>query len=587
MMKSRLPKCSLCFALLSLAPAGSRAAEDWEEGLQFALAAEHSQTRYDGLSKIDCSTVKGLRALWKVLLNHDPDKFDWYVRQGAQEALLAAKGKEAEEEIERVLKGSGQELAKEAILYSIVTKIREEVVKTHGGNDDRKREEIKYQVRKARGIDYFELVVPVVEELDKEGKYLKWMHLALADKSARVRLAAITGLMNYPAKESLPLLLDNLKKLEKGKAKSYREWVLTRSALETLTGQYFRDNVGDWLRWWDVAKESFSIKKRIEEKKEEEAGQGKTVVVKREGVEVTVHMKIAGKGYPLLVLPWQGYEVDYFRPYFHGIEEFCKVYFIRMPQIDEYKGLQRDANSNFVNYPTKILANALVELVKDSGLEKFALLAHGWDASHLAMLLSAAQKGKVTHLILLNPWPEGASFVKAMDRMKREGTTRGNQELVKTAEAGILDGDKPKYVPVDAAEGAGMSRARHNQNFADPTEPEVGALEFLYELPGGTSVLVDPNWKAREILKGNTDGLAAMIIHGERSGWTSATEASQVAGLFQQPKAKLVSMKGSAEFPFMEETYAFTKHMEGFLKPAIAAMEKEQAAKSKKDSKTK
>jgi pimeloyl-ACP methyl ester carboxylesterase len=297
-------------------------------------------------------------------------------------------------------------------------------------------------------------------------------------------------------------------------------------------------------------------------------------------------MKIAGRGYPLLVLPWRDYEVDYFRPYFHGIEEFCKVYFVRMPQLADYKGLARDTKSNMVNYPTRILAGALADLTKDSGLEKFGLLAHGWEACHLATLLAANQRGRVSHIVLINPWSEGQTFLKAMEKMKREGTSKGNQELVKTADNGILEGEKPKYLPVDGAEGGGMGRARYNQNFADPTEPEAGALEFLYALPDRTGVLVDPTWSAKSILKGATDGLPALVFIGERSGWTPGEESMKVAALFQQPKAVVARMKSSAECPFMEETYLFTKHMESFFKPAILAAEKAAKEDKKKGQKT-
>ena len=61
---------------------------------------------------------------------------------------------------------------------------------------------------------------------------------------------------------------DNLKKLEKKKSQNFLEWIFTRYALETLTGQYHRDRVEDWVRWWDVMKDRFSIEKRVAEEKE-------------------------------------------------------------------------------------------------------------------------------------------------------------------------------------------------------------------------------------------------------------------------------------------------------------------------------
>ena len=111
---------------------------------------------------MDHEVRKGLKALWAVLAIRDPNKVDWYVREGAQEALSNATGEDAEKEILRVLKEGGDdlELAKEAIIYSIVWKIRRAIVKEQGGNDDKQINEVKYKLRKARGVEYFDMVLP-------------------------------------------------------------------------------------------------------------------------------------------------------------------------------------------------------------------------------------------------------------------------------------------------------------------------------------------------------------------------------------------------------------------------------------------
>ena len=105
------------------------------------------------------------------------------------------------------------------------------------------------------------------------------------DKSTRVRRAAITGLLIYPDHTSIPLLIENLRKIEKQKPKLYREWVVTRNALETLSGQYFRESVEDWARWWDIEKNKFTIAKLVEETKgkEGDSKKGGTFVAKKDG----------------------------------------------------------------------------------------------------------------------------------------------------------------------------------------------------------------------------------------------------------------------------------------------------------------
>lgn len=567
----------------SLAPA----AEEWEPVLQLALQSPRSQTRHEGLKQVDASSARGLKALWAALSITDPNRVDWFVREGAYEALIGAEGEEADAEIERLSRSSGNDLPKEAVLQAIVWKIRKEVVKEYGGDDDREIEEAKSHLRKKRGVEYFEYVLPSIRRLDPEKKLLARLQRGLADKSERVRRAAISGLMAYPDHSSIPLLLDNLKKLEKRKGASYREWVFTRFALEVLTGQYYRESVADWFRWWETARDQFTIEKRIEEESGKDDGsRGTTVVVRKEGVEVTVNMKVAGEkgGVPLLVVPWRGYEVDYFRPYFHGVEEFCRVFYVRMPQIDDFKGLARDAGSNLIKYPTEFLAKALVDVMKESGLESFALLAHGPDAGVLSMFLAAEEPSRVTHLVLINPRSAGSAYTQSIESVRREGLRTKNDEIVKGADnITLMPDNKPKYTPGDPGEQGGLGRALGNLKFADPTEPEVGALGYLHDLPGGSQVLNDSTWSARKIVVPRAAKIPTLIFIGEKSPWTPISDVKQVAGLFE--RAKTVSLPGSSETPFMSHTYEFTKYLQAFLGGSRAGAKASKKGSAKADSK--
>lgn len=565
------------------------AADGWKQILQQSLDAEHSQTRQDGIKQIEVNSVEGLKTLWQALALRDPNKVDWYVREGAHEALLGATSTEAQKEIDRLLKDSDakHELAREAVLYAIQWKIRSEVVKLHGGNNDRMIEEVKYQLRKARGVEYFDLVLPAIKSIDADKKHLKRLQESLADKSPRVRRAAITGLTLYPDKSSIPLLIDNLRTREKKKLKLYREWVLTRYALEILTGQYFRDQVEDWAKWWDIAKGQFSIEKRIEQEKDKKGdGAGKTVVVKKEGIQVEVHMKIAGPpdGYPLLVIPWAGFEVDYFRPYFHGVEDYLRVYYVRMPQIDDYKGLARDSKSNTIQYPTRLLAQALLDIMKDSKLEKFGVLAHGPESGVLGMMLASENPDKVTHLVLINPRSSGEVYRNAIENVRRDGLTSGNQETVKGGDNLLIQQDgKPKYMPSDDAEASGMGRALNNLRHADPTEPESGNISYFYRLPGGAVQMADHGWSVKKMFSGKPS-FQTLIFMGMKAPWTPLNDMKVVAGVF--PTAVVAEMKESREMPFISETGLFTQYMQSFFKTAKPAKKSEARAKDNEPDKT-
>ena len=575
-----------CLALSVLLLSSLPAAEEWEIVLRANITSEYSKTRHDSLKQVDTSTPKGLKAIWNVLEKlapRDPLRYDWFVKQGAYEALMAAEGEDSQKEILRVLKGSKYENSKEAIIHSLIYKIRQQFEKDKGGNEERKVEHYKELLRRQRGIQYFALVLPSIRKHDPEKKKFEWITTAFTDSSSRVRLAALQGMLAYPDKSSIKLLLDNLRKLEKKKGKYFNEWVQTRFALEALTGQYYRDNVDDWFKWWDAVEEQFSLEKRIEKEvpdPEEIGREGrKTKVVRSGGVEVTVNMKVAGKkdGYPLLVLPQRGFSPDYFRPSFHGVEEFCRVYYIEMPQIADFKGLAREAN-NLVVYPTEILAGALAELMKGSGLDEFAIFSHGMGASTLGMHMTSKFSSAVTRLIMVNPASAGSEYGKAIKNVEREGRKRKNPEVYNGANNLLIGQDgKPTYESQDSAEQGGIARARSNLRFADPSRPEIGVSKHLHKLPGGTMVMNDGKWSRKVILKYKAPRLPVMVMFGQLDAWTPLADVTRVTKFF--PRCYTSKFPRSAGYPFWSDPYRFTKEMEKMLGKAKLRSSK----KKKKD----
>ena len=575
-----------CLPLSALCISTVRAAEEWEIVLRTNITSEYSKTRHDSLKQVDTSTTKGLKAIWNVLEKiapRDPLRYDWFVKQGAYEALMAAEGDYAQKEIMRVLKGSKYENSKEAIIHSLIYKIRQQFEKDKGGNEERKVEHFKELLRRQRGIQYFALVLPSIRKHDPEKKKFEWITTAFADSSSRVRVAAIEGMLAYPDKSSIKLLLDNLRKLEKKKGKYYDEWVQTRFALETLTGQYYRDNVDDWFKWWDAVKDQFSLEKRIEEEAPDPenlgAGDRRTKVVRSGGVEVTVNMKVAGNkdGYPLLALPKRGYSPDYFRPSFHGVEEFCRIYYIQMPRIQDFKGLARTATGNFVIYPTEILAGALAELMKSSGLEEFAVFAHGKDAATLGMYITSKFPSAVTRLIMVNPASAGSEYNKAIKNVEREGRKRKNPEVYNGANSIIIDRTtgKPTYEAQDDAESGGLQRAIGNLTFANPSSPRIGVSRYLNSIAGDPQVMNDGKWSMKTIFKGKAPRIPVMVMIGQLDAWTPIADVTKVTKFFSRCYTSKFPRSGS--YPFWSDPYRFTKEMEKMLGKA-----KTRAGKKKK-----
>lgn len=592
---SRRRRAAVPLAVLGLLGAGALgagAAEEWEGILAQALQSKYSKTRHNGVKGIDCSSERGLKVLWKVLAETNPKdtykQVDWFVREGAYEALVAANSPEAEAEIKTVLEGKGNDAAKEAIVNAVIYKLRKEFVKAEGRNSDEWIEDAKFRLRKTRGPAYFKLILPTIQKVDPDGRLFARLKLAYADSSTRVRQAAITGFMAYPHKDSLPLLFGGLKALEKKQSKLYREWILTRFALEQLTGQDLREDVDAWVKWWEGAEGGFTIEKRIEEAEGEgdAADDGKTKTrTKRKEIETEFESVVRGNpdGYPLLVLSWRQWEPDYFRPWFHGIEEECLCIYVKMPKVGDFKGLPRDAASNLVKYPTDFMADALIDVLesakqaKGRKMESFGVLGHGPESSLLAMKVAAAHPEAVSHLILIDPRPSGASFGEAVNRVIELGRREKSHELEKGGQSILIDEQgQPLYKAADSDEGEGLGRALQNLNFADPTDPVCGQFQFLYEDGDSAQTLADEGWKAQSLFP-RRPNLPVLIFHGTKDPWVSAQDVNSVAGLFNKPQ--VVSLETS-QFPFMFEPYTFNAAVRKFLQKANKSLK--AGAKGKK-----
>jgi len=598
---------ALRFALVLVLAIGgltslSFSAEEWLRVLKQGVQSDYSKARHDSLKQVDTDTVKGLKALWGLLdrKQKDPLLLDWYVREGASEALSRAKSQEAFEEIERLLRSEKNPHSKEAVLYGVITTIRKGFIKSYeddpelGDNVDRRREAAKNRLRKKRGLEYFSLMLPKLKEIDPEGRLYKWIRLALEDRDSRVRIAVLHGLLFYPHNSSIPALIKNMesmqeleRKSKKNKKLHYRERMVNRFVLEQLSGQHLGGEVADWKRWWAINKDDFSLEKRIEEELDAEDTGTRTVVVRTGGVETRVNMKVAGekKGYPLVVLSWRGYEPDYFRPYFHGIEEKLRVYYLFMPQLADFKGLDRGGESNIVNYPTRRLAAALSEYMKEVKQERFAVLSHGPGAGSLAMHLTAAHPEEVSHLILINPASAGNRYRNALRSVQRVGRSRKNPEVINGIEHLFVDKEgKPQYEPADSDEKEGLSRSLGNLRFADPTIPEIGAMDFLYRLPDDDQVMNDNKWSMRKLFGGKPPRIPVLVCMGLQSPWTPAGDMEGVAKFF---KARVAKFARSGEFPFIFETYDFTGEVNRFIQKSLPKKKAKKSGKKKKKKKRK
>src|SRR5438093_7753305 len=219
--------------------------------------------------------------------------------------------------------------------------------------------------------------------------------------------------------------------------------------------------------------------------------------------------------------------------------------------------------------------------MKDTGQKKFGVLIDGPEVSPLGMMMVSEYPERISHLVLINPESAGAAYGNALDNVRRYGMRVGNKEVVKGVDgASMMQDGNPKYKASDSAELGGMNRALRNLRFADPTEPETGAMEYFYRLPGSYG-MNDDKWSTRALVAKKKLSFPVLIFMGEKSPFSLTSDMQVVSGIFKQ--AVVVKLPDAGEMPFMSDTYAFTKHMEKFFQGAKAPEKAKEEAEEKKE----
>jgi pimeloyl-ACP methyl ester carboxylesterase len=501
-------------------------AADWEREFAQGMSSPDTNVRYKVVSDVDPNDPKGREKLYGVL-----DKEIWHIRSAAIDALSRAND-EAMAEIQKQLEKHSSPFVREGLVYA----------------------------------------------LGKTRERVNGVIAALDDKADIVRRAAAISIGGNPTKEGISALMGALEK-----EKVFDVRVFIREALERATGQYFGWSAQDWKNWWAANKESWKPKaeaaappgpdelakgegekkgeKSEEEKKAEEEGRkaSETTTTLR---DVELNFKESGKGGPLFVMPEYGLNRIYLEKHLSNLEDAARLFYIDLPEINKFKGLQNVGATGVPYYPIEKLADAFDQLRQDRKQDRIAIMGHGMSA-WVAMRYATKYPKNVSHLILISTWTSGKAWDKGRARVEADGKSRKDPEQEHYAQNKVVDPStgKHNYEPKDPQEQEALKRMDWTLMFGDPRNAFAMIWYKPAERPMGGCIIPD-----FDVAKEKGNPVPTLIVYGThpRSFWTSPQDMKSLSKYY--PNSEVLECPHSTQMPMIEDFDLFTKGVRAFLK---------------------
>lgn len=501
------------------------AAESWEREFAQGIGSNDSNLRYKVVTDLDPNIEKARDLLLGVLARET-----WHVREGAIDRLAEMTDATGIEELKKHLVKHSNEYVREGIALAL----------------GKKRDTINHAIP------------------------------ALSDKSDKVRRAIAMRAAANPTKELIVALID---RIETEKDPDIRAFV--RHALEEATGQYFAYSAQDWKNWWFSNQESWKPKepegpptgkpgeegglplrpKTEEDKKAEEEGRkaSESTTTLRD-VELT--FKELGRGGPLFILPELYRSGGYMEREMSTLEDVARLFYIDLPPLSKFRGLQNVGATGRPYYPLDKLADAFEELRKERKQERIAIMGHGM-AAWVGIRYATKYPKQVSHLVLVSTWPSNSAWSKGLDRVLADGKQRKDAEQEHCAQNWVVDVNtgKANYEPKDPQEQEALNRMRWTLNFADPRN----ALAFHYYKTthrdlGGCII---PEF---DIAKEKSNPVPTLIVVGThpRALWMSMGDVKQFQKFY--PNSEVLQCPNSGQMPMIEDFETFSKGVRAFFK---------------------
>ncbi len=410
-----------------------------------------------------------------------------------------------------------------------------------------------------------------------DSELYQYIFEALDDKDPRVRREAAYALRINRKKDSITALINRWLEEEDPVVSNF-----IRMTLEDITRRYHGPDPLLWNDWWVSEQDSFVVGSTDEEAERlaEESGnkmrEGQTITR-----DLTLNTESRGHGAPLLVIPPYGYSKDIIVPFLTELEKTNKIYYIDLPPIDSFSGLEQIGGMNY--YPIDKLVDAFEQLRKDTEEERFALMCWGMN-SWIALRYASKYPGVVSHLVLVSPLSGNDEYGEASARMIKQGKQTGDMEMWHyglTRSFNIASGLSSLEMhyqqdtcnneckcnfstswqedPPDG-EGGGMDRRSWSMMFANPQD---SLLALLYPIKdrqlGGVAI---PDFPSKEDNQNLPRGVRMLFINGKYSLYSSSNDVSKMSKKYG---AIFLEYKASSNMPQAEESERFNEDLKDFL----------------------
>jgi pimeloyl-ACP methyl ester carboxylesterase len=510
------------------------AAGEWRQKLASGITSEDSRVRADAVRSVEVDEKGAVPALLSVLSMKEMNRVDGYIRSVAIGRLAAAKEPKTVEAVAKAL------VAKDPAH-------REAAALALGAPERR-------------------------AQLAAVGKLLD-------DKDAGVRRAALRAIGRMGELEGVDLLLKRWEKLEKEKARDFREVLLLEEALGKLTEAAHGRERARWAEWWEKNRAGYKRPSEWTEEEKKAAAEARKKALeeqaKKEEVSTTLrdvplNYTASGKGdIPLLVIHDDTWNPRYLSPYLSSLEDICRVYYMELPSITKLQIKKRNIGG-FPYWPYDELCDAFDEMRKQGKHEKFAILAHGF-STMIAMRYLSKYGENVSHAILVGAFPGDDAYGNMLDKLSAKATGQlKDRELDNAIKFHFITDEKTFtrfYSPKSNDELEALERKFFTIMFANPQDPEIAEIWDRCKRPGSTDMKIMESEQCQsppfDILREQKPKVPVLVISGAKSIWFGPADGDRVAKNY--PLGQHVVLPNSSMMPWFEESAAFADAVKQFF----------------------
>jgi len=396
-----------------------------------------------------------------------------------------------------------------------------------------------------------------------------------------VRRVAVAALGRTEKTKYVPDIL----KVWEGAPLDYRTALTCREALQAITEVDHGLEVARWKAFWEAKGKGYvrpsdrpddaGSGDDTEARPEEPEAKRITTVTREMSLEFTTTGRDGAM--PLLVIHDDTWRPTYFEPYLRCLGDLYKIYYVTLPAITELVRQNKDHPERikrniggFPYYPYDALCDAFDEARKKLGFKKFAILAHGFSTMIAERYLSKYGQN-VDHVILVGAFPSDDAYGNVLSKLRAKSAGSHEKELVHAVDYHYITDEKTFtrfYDPADDRELEALERKWFTMMFADPQDPEIGALWEKAKGPINVSLKVAEKEQSQsppfDVMREKRPPVPVLVISGKKAIWFGESDGERVAKNY--PKGRHVVLPNAANMPWFDDPVGFQRAVRDFAK---------------------